>query len=46
MTIDIEKIAELSHLEFNDEELLLIRKDMEDIASMVKELPSVCTESS
>lgn len=44
MTIDIEKIAELSHLEFNDEELLLIRKNMEDIASMVKELPSVCTE--
>ena len=45
MTIDIEKIAELSHLEFNDEELLLIRKDMEEIVAMVKNLPLVSIEN-
>lgn len=46
MTIDIEKIANLSHLEFTDEELSLIKKDMEDIVAMVKNLPSNCAECS
>lgn len=39
MTIDTAHIARLAHLEFDDNELSRIHRDMEDILGMVGSLP-------
>ncbi|MGN0632205.1 MAG: aspartyl/glutamyl-tRNA amidotransferase subunit C [Ruminococcus sp.] len=39
VTINAEHIAKLARLEFTGEELLSIRRDMEDIIGMVSNLP-------
>lgn len=38
MTVDIEHIAKLAHLEFNESEMQKIQRDMEDIVEMVSSL--------
>lgn len=39
MTVDTKHIAKLSYLEFNEDEMLKMQKDMEDIIEMVSSLP-------
>lgn len=39
MTVDTKHIAKLAYLEFNEDEMLKMQKDMEDIIEMVSSLP-------